>query len=256
MYARLEDSKTFVKFVGECRQCRVSADYSDGCRLYDDSESTRIPIRVDECTFNQFASFDFSSPTIVNNKAGVIMAHNSGCGFINRQSSDGSLLTYSRLSKVSPIVYENQPALNINSAGGKLFRVSSTSSFSISVYYLTDSDSKPISNKTAIPPRSLIKSPFSKVNSSGRTAYTVSSIDGNVYFSIPDNVGVIQISFGNSPTRISLSCTGSIPEVVFPQIIASGKSSSRPEFAYVGQYYYDTTIGSYVYWDGHEWKML
>lgn len=254
LYARLEDSKTFVKFIGECRQCRVSADYNSGCKLYDDSESLRIPIRVDECVFNQFASFDFSSPKIVNNKAGQCMAYIEGCGFLSNISGDNSLLLLGRLSKVSPLTYENQPALIINSAGGKLFRVSSTSQCTIRVIYLTSSDSKPINKSSStIAPRTLINSSFSKINSYGRTAYSVSLHDGNIYFCIPDSIGSIQISFGNSPHSVSLACTGSIPEIDYPSIIRSGSSSSRPEYAYVGQFFYDTTIGSYLYWNGLEW---
>ena len=257
LYARLEGSNTFVKFVGECRECRVSADYNDKCKLYDDSESLRIPIRVSESVFKQFAAIDLSNPDIVSNKTGAIKAHIDGCGFIDNNSTEGNLLLYGSIAKISPLVYETMPALNINSAAGKIFRLSCPSQCTIQIYYLTELDSKPIKKKTSYsPPLSLITSTVSKMTTNGRTAYKITSKDGLVYFKIPNNIGSIQIVFLDSSYEISLSCSGEIPQIEYPRVPNAGTSSLRPEYASFGQYYYDYTENSLMYWDGREWKKI
>lgn len=48
LYSRLEGSKLFIKFVGSSLANRIEPDYSSGCVLFDDTESSYFPIRVDK----------------------------------------------------------------------------------------------------------------------------------------------------------------------------------------------------------------
>lgn len=47
MYARVEGSELFVKFVGNCKDCHITTGYNDGCKHYDASESNMMPLDVD-----------------------------------------------------------------------------------------------------------------------------------------------------------------------------------------------------------------
>ena len=257
LYARLEGSKEFVKFVGECRECRVSYDLGAGCRLYNDSESKWIPIRVDEILFNQIASYDFSNPVVVNNASGDHRAFVEGCGFLDYNTNSSKLQLFSPFSKKSPKVYEYTPAINIASAGRKVFRITGPSSMKIQIHYLTDSNSKPIKKETDYSaPLSILNSSFSVTSISGRRTFVSSLRDGCLYFSVPESIGTIQLSFCDASDKVTVSCNSLASEIEYPHMQKTGDSSSRPQFAYIGQYYYDSTLGSYITWDGHVWNVL
>lgn len=61
LYARVEGSSLFVKFVGLCKNCRISTGYNDGCSLYDDSESKLIPINLNEISQFHLATIDLQN---------------------------------------------------------------------------------------------------------------------------------------------------------------------------------------------------
>lgn len=160
--ARVEGSKTFVKFVGSCKDCRITTGYNDGCHLYDSSECRMIP--TDIGSQSQFLV------------TGV----------------QGNTLT-----------------LATNST--KAFKVKLSSPGRVQIVYLADKDGKQISqssmSKSALP-QSCVSPGYFYYNSSSH-AFLNGTDSDEVVFSVPENVGKIQIKVTGSSKIAGITSIGS-----------------------------------------------
>lgn len=261
LYARVEGSSLFVKFVGLCKNCRISTGYNDGCSLYDDSESKLIPINLNEISQFHLATIDLQNGIkALTNSNGKQRYSSENFAFCNASDAFYGMITTASIDSIGslPKTCLNCPSINIDATLTKLYRVKLSHPGRVHVVYLEDSKGNNITwntiNKYPMP-----KTPICAGDmyyNASKHAFVIGTDSEEIIFQVPINIQKIQVRVFGNYSLASIYSYRDQASISYPKIKDSGTSSERPEYAYTGQKYFDTTLCKYICWSGSKWINL
>jgi len=168
LYARLEGSKVFVKFTGNCKENRVVPDYDGNCRLWDDSETTMFPIALADRPKFQIANVELAS---------------------SKNLTDAT-----------------SPVVTVDCSKTKVFQVTTDNPCRVQVIYVEDAAKKQIAASGMGNYRAPVGviSPKSIVLYSARHLFMNGSDAKDVVFRVPDNVSKIQVRLNGTLSKAAV----------------------------------------------------
>lgn len=258
LYSRVEGSKTFVKFVGNCKNCRISTGYNDNCKLYDASENKMIPIRMEEESQFHIATIDLrDGVSAVSNNKGAKGYSSEHFAFASYSSQKFEMQTVASVdySASIPKTTSNAPAVYVDTKSTKLFKVKASSPCRVMVAYVQDNSGSQItwnSISSYSAPQSSIKEGVFYFNTGSHVYVTGADCD-EIIFSVPEKVSRIQLRVSGSFETATVMSYREPAPVSFPVALKNGPSSSRPSYGYPGQMYFDTGLSRYITWNGSKW---